>query len=252
MHPVVILCTPFQRVTWCHWSVCMYTDDTAVFRIKLPEVALNTSLLSALLQPGELARAKRYFREEDRNRFLIARTILRILIGNYLKQHPAMIQFNLGINNKPDLGEGTGWHVNVSHSDKWVLVAVSRATVGIDVERVNEKFQFLDVLTQSFNADEQWVIKNGPNDQELFYRLWTRKEAVVKATAKGIDDDFFLIPSLDGRHQSTDKLLGSTINWVVTSFNVCDGYPAAIAQQFPAETIKFYTVESGLLTSDES
>ena len=252
MHPVVILCTPFQRVTWCHWSACTYTDDTAVFRIKLPEIALDNSLFSAILQPSELARAKRYFREEDRNRFLISRTILRILIGNYLKQHPATVQIKPGVNNKPDLGEGTGWHFNVSHSDEWVLVAVSRATVGIDVERVDEKFQFLDVLTQTFNADEQRLIKNGQNDRELFYRLWTRKEAVVKATAKGIDDDFFLIPSLDGKHQITEDLLGCAINWNVTSFNGCDGYPAAIAQQYPAETIKFYTIESGLLTSDES
>jgi 4'-phosphopantetheinyl transferase len=241
-----VSCDTFQDVPWLHWSDCLYDDVVAVFRFQLLTSVPISPYLNALLQPDEAKRADRYFRHEDRQRFIYARSILRILSGNYINQSPEQIRFTIGRNKKPMLAGDTGWHINVSHSGNWILLAIGKVSVGVDVEKIDLQFAFQDILPNSFGRVEQDYIEMGTHAHWRFYQLWTRKEALLKATGKGMDDDFCQVPSLDGFHMTESRVIGETGSWLVKSFSVSPDYLAAVAYQATVQIPKFYTIDSGL------
>ena len=75
--------------------------------------------------------------------------------------------------------------VSLSHSGGWVACAVAdAAAVGIDIEVHNLRRNFTGIAAAAFGPEEQWRIAGeGPS---AFYRIWTLKEAMAKASGVGI------------------------------------------------------------------
>jgi 4'-phosphopantetheinyl transferase len=226
----VVTCDNIISVKWVEFAQSFREDVVAVFRIRISEVSKYSSYLYSLLQYSEIERAKRYHKEEDRIRFLIARASLRILLGKFISKNPSEINFKLGENKKPILTQKSAICFNTSHSGDLILIAISRSEVGIDIEKANKKFPFRDILTHSFNQQEQDFIIDSTASCYSFFQTWTRKEALVKATAQGIDANFSNMPSLDGRHEVAIEINGSTAEWTVSSFEAAPEYIAAIAR----------------------
>ncbi|RYY21591.1 MAG: 4'-phosphopantetheinyl transferase superfamily protein [Cytophagaceae bacterium] len=204
----------------------------AVFRVPIAESSRYLPRGQAVLHPAELLRAGRYHQPADRTRFLVARAALRWLLGAYARRPPASLILALGPNKKPVLQDAPGLHYNVSHAGNWVLIAIAGTEIGVDVEKVAAQFAFQDVLGTSFSPAEQAFIGQGAASAPLFYQLWTRKEALVKATAQGIDANFWQVPALDGLHELAGPGGAAGPGWAVSSFAVADGYAAAVA--YPA------------------
>jgi 4'-phosphopantetheinyl transferase len=72
-------------------------------------------------------------------------------------------------------------HFNISHSGSALALAVHKAPVGVDTERIGTP-DFL-IARRFFLADEQkYVEKNAIK----FYEIWTKKEAYIKYTGEGL------------------------------------------------------------------
>lgn len=266
----LVTCATLQDVTWLPGAACQYDHNLLVCRFQLAGSALSVSYLRSLLRPDELSRARRYRQKSDQLRSICTRGLLRVLAGSYTQQDPRAIQFVTEINKKPAIKNAVGIHINAAHSGDWILLAIGRVRVGIDVEVVNPDFAFANLLPHSFSADEQQYIlttddvepgparhfhagpiQAGPIQAgRSFYQLWTRKEALVKATGKGMDDDFYRIPSLDGEHRVPDGLLGQAGNWTVRSLPLTSDYAAAVAYEATGEPPRFYTIDSVLDLAD--
>ncbi len=238
-----VSCADIQSVNWLSELVCPYSDELAVFRFLLPVTTDLDLLLNQLLNSDERQRAQRYHQKADMRRFLYTRSLLKIVCGNYINQPPSGIYFTVGEANKPELRSNAGWHINVSHSGNWILLAIGRVQVGVDIEKINPQFNFQDILALSFTAEEQGYVQAHMDSQRRFYQLWTRKEALVKATGKGMDNAFGQVPSLDGLHVVASDLIGGDGNWVVRSFAVADDYLATLAYQQIEIAPKFYTLD---------
>jgi len=95
-------------------------------------------------------------------------------------------------NGKPQLtGEAvaTELEFNLSHSDELSLTAITRGKpVGIDLEHVRPLSDANDLVRRFFSKREAAAFAIMPEDQKpfAFFRLWTRKEAWLKATGEGI------------------------------------------------------------------
>lgn len=241
-----VIIPAFQPVSWLPWSACSYADTPAVFRFALTGEILAT-VQPTSLQPDEINRAQRYRQVADRNRFVYTRHLLRVLLGHYCQQAPPTIGITTGLNQKPELSN-TDWHMNVSHAGDWILVAIGRSSVGVDVEWINSQFAFDDLMPTSFGEAEQEFIRAEASPRLAFYQLWTRKEALVKATAKGLDDNFAMIPSLADVHVVESRLLGADGDWAVQSFPVSEEYMGAVAYRNTSAIPTFYTVDSGFFT----
>ncbi|HRV80117.1 MAG: 4'-phosphopantetheinyl transferase superfamily protein [Planctomycetes bacterium] len=75
-----------------------------------------------------------------------------------------------------------GWYVSKSHCSDHVAAALARVPVGIDVEPI----RLARVATWERVMDAAEARLLGPVDALAFTRLWTAKEAVLKAHEVGI------------------------------------------------------------------
>jgi 4'-phosphopantetheinyl transferase len=181
-----------------------------VWRIRIAEHLSSIGEFSILLQPDEINRAGRYYQQKDRQRFIVSRIALRVILGKYLNQQPADIRFEIGPNKKPIVKTtDVAVSYNVSHSDEWATIAVSKTRVGIDTEKIDRSFAYKEILADNFSEDEIHFI-NQNNPEEKFILLWTRKEAITKLTSQGLDERLKDLPSLDGNHQINNKIINSS------------------------------------------
>lgn len=98
---------------------------------------------------------------------------------------PNVTPIVFGAHGKPSLAERPDVHYNISHADGIAAVAVSKYECGIDCERVREYDP--RVMKRVCSETEQALINAAPKAERgmLFFRLWTLKEAYVKALGKG-------------------------------------------------------------------
>jgi 4'-phosphopantetheinyl transferase len=225
------------------WGKNDNSDFNVSNKIDLWRININSNLFfidNALLvlNLDEIERANRYYQAKDRNRFAISRAALRIILGKYLGISPASVTFGLDFNKKPFIvnTEKSALRYNLSHSGDWVLIAVSSSEVGVDVEFIKQSFQYQEVIKDYFIADEIDYI-NQNSSLERFFLLWTRKEAFVKATGKGLDNDLRTIPSLDGTH-AEDKI-SIVQNWYINSFKLNEHYIASLAGNHIINNVRY-------------
>jgi 4'-phosphopantetheinyl transferase len=148
---------------------------------------------AALLDAGEQERAARFRSDEHAHQFLVTRALQRAVLSCYAPEiAPARWRFVAGERGKPELAPefaGLGLRFNVSHSASLVAMAVTRAgLVGVDVERLDERAAPLALATRYFTPGEARQLASFPatDQQQHFYRLWTLKEAWLKATGRGV------------------------------------------------------------------
>lgn len=147
--------------------------------------------LCDFLAADEIARMMRYARRADQLRFAVARAVLRGLLGARVERDPLDLVFAKGTHGRPRLATHPGVSFNVSHSGEAVLIALSmRRTVGVDIERVDAALRWQALLDLVCAPREARTIRSSRD----FYRCWTAKEAVLKATGEGIGKG---LPALD-------------------------------------------------------
>ncbi len=156
-----------------------------------PEAAVNRAP-NAGLSLEEQARAERFHFPEDAARYRFFHQRLRELLVAVLPGAlaPEALEFSHGPQGKPCLRHHPGLHFNLTHTQEFGAVAISHAgPVGIDLERVDTSFPCREVARNYFQGDEiaaVWNAPTGATGTERFFRLWTAKEAIMKATGLGM------------------------------------------------------------------
>jgi 4'-phosphopantetheinyl transferase len=164
--------------------------DAHVWAVALDGGAGRAESLLPVLSADEQRRADRFIFGRDRNRFICGRGTLRTILGSYTDLEPKKLCFQYGPNGKPSLA-GELAHFNAAHSDDLMLVAVTRAcAIGVDVERVRSLDDAGEIVNRFFTANENAKLRSIPKEAHdlAFFRLWTRKEACLKATGQGITE----------------------------------------------------------------
>jgi 4'-phosphopantetheinyl transferase len=164
--------------------------DGEVWTARLDVAANRLPKLSEFLSPDELTRAESLHTLQDRNRFMIARGYLRVLLGRHLGVRPQAIVFAYGERGKPYvLSPAARIHFNVSHSGECALYVVSiRGPVGVDVECLGRELPWRRLAQRFFSAREAAALQRLPKElqKHAFLACWTRKEALAKAIGEGL------------------------------------------------------------------
>lgn len=145
-----------------------------------------------LLDDADGQRAGRFRRDVDRRNFVLGRTMVHHLVR--AEGAPAPCVLSRGHNGKPCLPGCAAF--NLSHSGRWVACAVSRSEpVGIDVEVFDRLQDYRELLAGIAHPAERHCMAQAPPESRftLFKRCWARKEAILKATGKGLSDDLCAI-----------------------------------------------------------
>jgi 4'-phosphopantetheinyl transferase len=236
-------------VTWHKTGLADYVLPENTVHVWRIQISTNLSLLQHLsntLNDAEKVRGNKYIYERDRNRFVVSRGAQRFILSKYLNTHPTLLDFALGDNKKPYIvtNDGQGLQFNLSHSGDWILLAVSARAVGSDIEYVDSTFNYEDILPQHFSEEESAYI-NQENSTERFYTLWTRKEALLKATGQGLGNHLKHAPALNGLYTMHPSLSGNASNWQIKSFYVHDGYIGSIAVEGISAVLQFWDIDLG-------
>jgi 4'-phosphopantetheinyl transferase len=138
------------------------------------------------LSTAERERADQLSRPEVRRRFIAARSGLRRVLASYLSVPPRSLEFFKGPQGKPALPGGPEF--NLSHSDDLALCAVAHGRqVGIDLERLRCIPERDDIARQWFREEEREAYHaESASRDSAFLRLWTRREAYLKAIGTGL------------------------------------------------------------------
>jgi len=143
--------------------------------------------LLSLLSPDEQARAGRLTKGSARARFVIARGLLRQLVGERLGLPPTDVGFDYSSTGKPRLAATLSAdhpHVSVSHGERFGVIALSRgAPLGVDVETPPADRSALRLAERFFTDAEATQLRRMPQRDrpEAFAAMWTAKEALIKA-----------------------------------------------------------------------
>lgn len=95
---------------------------------------------------------------------------------------------------KPFFNDEMDFSVSYSQN-KTILAFIKKGLVGVDIENI--KKIDLHLYKDYFSSNEWSYINSIPNGYTIFYKLWTRKEAVAKAIGKGTFLDFNSIDVLN-------------------------------------------------------
>jgi 4'-phosphopantetheinyl transferase len=176
-----------------HWQansggVVLTEKSVAVWRVSLDPGGALLEKLKAHLSADEHERAGRFYFENLRRRFVVARGALRVLLGQFSDSPPGNIDFDYAQHGKPYLA-GSRLRFNLSHAHELALIAVALdREVGVDIEHVRPLEDAEAIARRFFSSAEveQYLALPEMEQPRAFFNCWTRKEAYIKAIGDGL------------------------------------------------------------------
>lgn len=210
--------------------------------------------LEPLLCAEELGRAHRFHFAKDRKHFIVARALLRTLLGAYLGTDPRLLILSYGEVGKPFVAAEFEGRIsfNLAHSGGRAIYAITESrALGVDLELIREETAGDDIAKRFFSASEIKEFQRVPRElrREAFFNCWTRKEAYIKARGEGLSiplDGFqvSLIPgdpaALLSHHSSPTEVK----RWEMRSIQVAAGYVAALVVEGHGWTLNSFRIAS--------
>lgn len=198
--------------------------------------------LEQILSEDEQKRANRFRFPHLKNRFIAARGNLRKIISYYLAIESDRLIFEYTSRGKPQLAaqlNQIGLQFNVSHSQDLALYGFTiEQKIGVDLEFLRSMNEVEKIAQRFFSAREYQLISQANPDlqQQVFFQLWTAKEAYLKATGEGLVDSLAEIEfSINAdRTISLNSIEGNTKvpqHWLINNFVPASDYIATVAVQ---------------------
>ncbi len=195
--------------------------------------------LQALLSRGERAKALRFRRDGDRERYVVSHAMLRLVLSHYVGAPPAELEFAIEAHGKPRLEPipVSNLSFNLAHSGDLALLAISRGpAVGVDLEEIRHDVDVPTLARSVLSKAELRVLHAAPPERQrsLFFRSWVRKEAVLKGCGVGLalEPDRVIVLQNETRCDTAVvavKLSAGPEEWGVRDVEIGDRYAGAVA-----------------------
>lgn len=179
----------------------------SIWKIPLTLTEPQVEELLVSLSEEEQVAARRFKFDMHRRRYVAAHFATNKILADALDISAEEIQYEKNTFGKPFIPNHP-INFNLSHSEEIALLIVSKDyEVGIDVEYMKRVINIHGVATRFFHPDEAEQLLTLPEEQQLlyFYRIWTAKEAFLKAKGVGITDHLKSF-SLDVSHAEVSKI----------------------------------------------
>jgi 4'-phosphopantetheinyl transferase len=216
------------------------------FRSEIPGSGSDDN--ASLLSSDERDRAARFRFESDRKRYSVTRARTRMILGAYLQSDPRELRFKYSAREKPSLANASAdIRFNVSHSGDQAIVAVANGReIGVDIEQIRRNVECEQLAERFFSAGERRFIRELPEEKKLyaFFRLWTCKEAFLKAHGTGLSRPLssFDVKLVDNPGELL-RIRGDADEenrWSLVEIESASGYPAAVVLEGNLDTMRVY------------
>lgn len=219
-------------------NLTLLHDYLHIWRVNLDLPTEVLTQLAVNLSLDERQRAERFYFERDKKKFIACRGLLRIILSRYLKVEPQKLEFAYSPQGKPELNNIDTEEklcFNVSHSQGLAVYAIAlNRAVGIDLEYLRHIPDVQQLAERFFSPSESEIINSlpKPQQQEVFFRFWTIKEAYLKATGEGLAGLEKIAVSFTPEnsinlHNTESNILLNT-HWFCTEFKPESEYTGAL------------------------
>ena len=175
----------------CWWSPWRDADGVDIVHVDLMPDPDRETRAFALLDDQERARSRRFLSVRARRQFVLCRAALRVILSERLGCSNRQLSFGYLEHGKPFArvdGRRAAIGFNVSHSGGHGLIAIAESEwLGVDVEeRVPSRdFEGIGSLVYGPTERQSLAHAKGNDKVHLFFRLWSMKEALIKALGTG-------------------------------------------------------------------
>lgn len=187
-----------------------------------------------LLPESEQIKNNKYLRWQDKHAHLFGKLLLRNALIEYgfSKDILDHLRFN---DNKPFIDGNINF--NISHSGTRIVCVVSREIeLGVDLEHKTSQID-PDAFKQVFSQAEWEYLMSAEGNLDLFYRLWTRKEAVIKADGRGLAIPLGKVDILN------DSIILEGQPWFISDLGLDSNYSTSIAASCKDYPISFAPID---------
>lgn len=182
------------------WSILVTPHPALVAGLRGP----------GILSPDELLRANRFKFPEHRMRYSVAHTALRKILAQYVNESPEKLIFSEHEYGKPYLKNYPEIQFNLSHAENMAVCAITLTQpIGVDVEYIKKEIDVLPLAKRFFAKAEYAYLAalSGDELQLAFFKLWTRKEAWIKARGLGLHEELMQFNALNDHHALQDFVI---------------------------------------------
>lgn len=199
---------------------------------------LSIVQLYDLCSEDERRKSGAFHFERNRRDFIAGRGLLRCVLGWYLGSAPQDLVFKYGAFGKPTLEDhphSLSVEFNVAHCEGWVVYAICRdREVGVDIEQIRQISTSVGFPTTFLAKEERDDIESlGPDaSRDAFFNCWTRKEAYLKATGRGLSESLDSFRVSVGADYSVLLSASESVrisDWKILHVSPVEGYIGAIA-----------------------
>jgi 4'-phosphopantetheinyl transferase len=223
----------------CH----LKNEAVDVWVIDVARLHVHPGLAQIDLLEGEKARIERFYFAKHRQRQMVIKKSVRIILANYLNCKASEVTFATKRHGKPYL-VNKKLRFNLTHSGDLALLALSKDNeLGIDIEKDSER-PFDALAKRFFSQNESEAVtklKSIYAKQQLFFRIWSAKEAFIKAVGLGLSyplDDFTIPYNMP--LESMGKVVDNhNKTWFLTSFKT-QTYASALCMATAVKIINNY------------
>lgn len=162
--------------------------DIHIWKINLDKSDAYLNENRHLLSKSEIEKSQRLFKQLHQKRAIAMKAQLRLILSRYVDQPAKSIQFAVAEFGKPYI-ESSVINFNVSHSQGKALVVISLSeNIGVDIECWREIDNAGAIVQRHYSESEKSCWARLPDTQKItvFFDIWTRKEAFIKATGRGL------------------------------------------------------------------
>jgi 4'-phosphopantetheinyl transferase len=205
---------------------------------QLDRIPAGVSAITHWLSSAEQERAARFGTDALRQRWIVGRATLRLLLASALGIDPAVVPLQRGLRGRPELTHPHTLDFNVSHTHNVALIGIAHglpraSRIGVDIERVGRPVN-ADRLARKFLTERERAVL-APLDADArrrgFLRLWTCKEAMSKATGDALLAPFreIDVTTTDGLRLSSGPPPYTPEHWRLFAADVAHDLLATVA-----------------------
>lgn len=150
------------------------------------EAGFEAESAADLLGPSDVRRALAMRAATRRSSFALTRAVLRVLLASVIDADPRALEIVADDRGKPRLGGEANLHFNVAHSKTHGIVGLCKSPIGVDVEDIRP---YDAAVVRRVLGDEEIASLVGLDEfgaRAAFFRMWTIKEACLKAEGAGL------------------------------------------------------------------
>jgi 4'-phosphopantetheinyl transferase len=218
-----------------------------VWCLPLVGPASRAAELGGFLTDDEKARLDRIVSATRRERARTAWGARRVILARILGREPRDIVIVRHGRGAPTVdASGHPLHVSLSHSEDWMLLAVSRMhRVGADIERIDPDADVVRLAQRFFTTDEAATLSALPEDEarRVFFRIWTRKEAVLKGLGGGVPSRLRAVPV--GADEGRQVVRIGVSDWTLHGLAAPADYATALAVRGDATILTHEVLDEG-------